>query len=226
MPAASAELHISYSNDVQDYDLSYDDRKLGGYDMLMIVWLSPWYNPVKESPYEIAWSFDAKTKVVDKFFFVRSLESRVGPLSDANEKADYEARAEMNISKGRHDIESLRGLKLPAILEPVRGYLLNGLKFFLEEAEERYRYIESGEVQPLRSALCKACPCGAPEERLLAELEGVDDFAKRAKRSYADWPNAMLACRNRRHIVYPVASWEAFLKNAGARETSRNKSPE
>jgi hypothetical protein len=60
------------------------------------------------------------------------------------------ANAEKNLDLGQKHVQRLDAMTLPAVLEPVRSYLLASLRFSLDLERARFRYIKDGDVQPLR----------------------------------------------------------------------------
>ena len=218
---------FQHSHDMQDYKLTYDDARLVGYDMNLIVWFSPWYNdpPGKLPPYQPTMSFDGRTNVVDKGFIAPGLELGWSQSTPPNANA-FRSLALKNLEDGRRQVEALSKLGVPSVLDSVKTYLLDGLKFSLKISALRYDYIVSGDARPLREALCAECSCPSEEQEVLPELENIGDFKARVKRSYKDWPNAMNLCYTSKHSTYPVASWNAFLKQFGIHEYHREKSPD
>jgi hypothetical protein len=201
------------------YSLSYDERRLTGYDMNDIVWLSPWYHPDTDGPYWVATSVERRGSdaVVDKVMIARPLETGVRNPESLS-PSDFMLRAESNLAKDRSGLVKLTNLKLPPVLEPVRNYLVNYFQFDIRIEELRYGYIKTGNVHPLAAALCSECSCGSLEQEILDELERVQEFPDRVHASWKRWPNAMNDCHLSRKPMYPVAAWEAFLREFGIDE--------
>lgn len=216
---------ISHNTDTQSYALAYDEQKVRGFDMGHIVWLSPWYSPDAPGPYFSVGSVSGQPSRPDKRFMAAPLEFGIGKVR-VWDAGTFEARAQQNLSKAARDVETLRSLKLPSVLEPVRSYLLEGLQFSLKTEELRYGYIKTGDVEPLRRALCEVCTCDRTSESILRSLQEAASFSARRERSYRDWPNAMWQCYKSKHSEYPLTSWQAFLTKNGITEEVREKSPE
>jgi len=217
---------FEYSCETQDYWLSFDDSRLRGYDMNQIIWFSPWYDdPTKHGPYWVGRSYDARTRVVDKIFMAPPLEQGISH-DDMPGKILFKSLAAKNLEGGTLQIEALEILKVPPVLEPVKAYLLDGLRFSSKLQKLRYEYINTGDVRPLRQALCPECPCSSEEEQAVGKLEHIQDFSSRVKRSFTGWPNAMHKCYKSKHSTYPVASWDAFLRQFDINEYHREKAPE
>ncbi len=216
---------ISHNTDTQSYVLTYDEQRLRGFDMGQIVWLSPWYDPDAPSPYFMGRSESGQPPRPDKGFYAAPLEFGTSKVRVWDAET-FEARAQQNLLKAAHDVDTLRSLKLPSVLEPVRAYLLEGLQFSLKIQELRSGYIKTGNVEPLRGALCKVCACDLASESILRSLQEATSFDARREQSFRDWPNAMLQCYTSRHPEYPLSSWQAFLTKNGITEEVRGKSPE
>ena len=219
----AAERRIVLKSDTSDYELIYDDRRTGDYDMEQIVWLSPWYNPDQAGPYETGFSIDEQG--VDKVFLVPQLE-RGAPSEEVPHELTFSTWAEKNLAYGKQEITTFKAAKLPGALEPVRSYLMENLEFFEAVAQLRYGYIKSGDVRPLSRALCAACICQQEQNDILEQLKSPPDFESRVRASSSNWPNEMLKCHRTRVGRYPISAWETFKQKFGIRESHREKSPE
>jgi hypothetical protein len=216
---------IQYTSDTQNYALTYDEQKLQGFDMSSIVWLSPWYDPDTAGPYYIIRSVTGQPQRPDKMITVPALELGTSHIETWNPQI-FEARAQQNIRNAEHQLQTLKGLTLPTVLEPVRAYLLDGLQFSLKIAELRDKYIKTGDVESLHRALCQTCACDGKLESLLPSLQEATTFDARRERSFRDWPNAIWQCYKSNHSEYPVVSWRGFLTEFGITEENKDKAPE
>jgi hypothetical protein len=109
-------------------------------------------------------------------------------------------------------------MTLPAVLEPVRSYLLAYLRFSLDLEQARFRYIKDGDVQPLRMLFAATCRSSEPGDgSMFANLAAAPQTARPAASRYR-WDNRMIHC-GASESKYPIASWQAFVRNYGLKET-------
>ena len=195
--------------------------------MNQLVWLSPWYDPGQSEPFLAVYSVSGpgSEQPVDKFFIAVPLEAGPVQIQRPNEES-FKPRAEGNLGRTQRQIRELQDMRVPPVLEPVKQYLLDRLQFSFLVTKLRYEYIDNGNVEPLQRALCERCQCGPEEYNILQRLRNTDDYVQRLTKSFTGWPNAMLSCYKRTHPKYPVAAWDAFLKQFGVTESHVEKSPE
>jgi hypothetical protein len=120
---------------------------------------------------------------------------------------------------GQKQVQRLDTMTLPAVLEPVRSYLLAYLRFSLDLERARFRYIKDGDVPPLRELFAATCRSSKPEDAsMFANLAAAPQTARPAASGHG-WHNRMIDCRASEGS-YPIASWQAFVRNYGLKETS------
>jgi hypothetical protein len=107
-------------------------------------------------------------------------------------------------------------MTLPAVLEPVRSYLLAYLRFSLEIQRARFRYIKDDDVQPLRTLFAATCHSSQPGDgSMFANLAAAPQTARPAATTM--WESRLIHCRASEGR-YPIASWQAFVRNYGVKE--------
>lgn len=219
--AYAKEQHLRYEDEMQVYDLAFDDQKISAAEMRQIVQLSPYLLVDIPSPFLRTLSWFGKNPV-DKSFIVPWLEVRNPGYSESGKvtvSPAFSKYAVINLGHGRKEIRLLQDEKLPEVLGPVRSYLLQGLRFSLALQEARYRYFRTGDVGALRRVLCEECTCDGDEEKILDHLKNASDAAARLRVSRYEWQNQVLKCHQARASTYPTAVWKAFLKQFGIRES-------
>ena len=214
------------------YELIFDDGRISVAQMREAAWLSPYVTAVP-APFELAASetkLPDGTLVLDKIFLAPWLEL-CGEIPPAKcEQYDplvpnvaFMRNAAKNLKRGDSQVERLRKETLPAVLDPVRAYLLDYLKRSIEKQRYRYAYLKSGDAAPMRQLLCRECACGAPEETLFAQMKTVSDPKAKLELSMK-WDQRVFECERQRHPpAYPLAAWERFLKDFGITERRRFK---
>ena len=147
------EQRFIYDGDVDVYELTFDDNRISAVVMRQTAWLSPWITDPK-APFQIGfseWTSPSGENMVDKVFMALPLElctKKPGMDCDTvNPEIPDSAflrNAARNLKTGDEQVEKLRKLKLPPVLEPVRAYLLLHLNLSLEREKSRYDYLKIG----------------------------------------------------------------------------------
>jgi hypothetical protein len=221
------EQRLQYDEDVFVYEVIFDDSRISVAQMREAAWLSP-YVTAPPAPFELAGSGTKRpdgTVDLDKVFLAPWLElctavppATCEPYDPLVPSAAFLRNAAKSLKRGSGQVERLRQERLPAVLEPVRVYLLQYLGRSVERQRYRYDYLNSGDVVPMRKLLCRECACGASEESLLAQLKSVSGLKAKLELS-TKWDQRMFECERKRHPpAYPVAAWERFLKDFGITE--------
>jgi hypothetical protein len=226
---SGSDRRVAYSNELQSYEMAYDDQRLSGYDMQELVWLSPSYHPDKEGPYWVGYSSEIRNglRVIDKTIQARPLEFGIDmPRAEMLIEPEFLERARSNIQRNRADLAHLESLKIPDVLIPVKSYLKASFLDSIAIEELRYEYIRTGDVEPLDKALCDRCPCGPAEREALSKLRNASGFSARRETSWSAWPTAMNRCDISRRETYPIQAWEAFLREFRISEKSEDRGPE
>ncbi len=224
------EKHLIYDDDFYIYELTFDDKRTSAISMREIWWLSPWVRGNGIAPFHIvggSWKSPSGENVVDKRFVAPRLEEGAPGVkrsrSSKSREADFLENALHKLRLGDEQINKLRRLKLPSVLEPVRRYLLLHLDLSLKREKARYRYLKSGDVGPLRKILF-ACTCGPSEKELLQQLETASDFWARVRLTGHEWHNKALVCEDTLYPPgYPMSAWNQFIKDYGIREQRQYK---
>jgi len=156
---------------------------------------------------------------INKFFYAPPLDRcRTPECGSRPVDSAWLANAEKNLDLGQKQVQRLDAMTLPAVLEPVRSYLLAYLRFSLDLERARFQYIKDGDVQPLRTLVAATCRSSKPEDAsMFADLAAAPQTACPAASGHA-WHNRMIDCR-RSEGSYPIASWQAFVRNYGLKET-------
>jgi hypothetical protein len=191
--------------------------------MRRIAWLSPNIPSDLAGPFFMASS--SINGVLDKRFWVPELEHcNPGYSGCKNPSLDsaFLRNAAINLEHGRKQIALLSSEHLPSVLEPVREYLLENLRFFREIELARYRYLRNNDAHALRETLCKYCGCTSTEPEVLTELATTKDGEAKIRLTRYQWYNDVLRCHDdARSHKYPVAAWQAFLKEFGITEIAK-----
>jgi hypothetical protein len=217
--------HLSYEGIDNRYELTFDDSRISSDEMRQIACLSP-YIDVYCAPFYIGSGSERRAGkvVVDKVFFAPPLDLCIEqPCTHDPEVADdaFLKDAAVHLGEGSQQVELLRKRRVPAVLEPVKRYLLDSLIRSVEGDRARYVYFKSGELGPMRQILCSECDCGSSEEALFEQLRTTQDPRAKTRLSW-QWHNKVLRCgRERRPQRYPMDAWKRFIKEYGITERLR-----
>jgi hypothetical protein len=221
------EQHLKYDDDSMEvYELTFDDQTISIADVQKIVWFSPNLQfDIKGAPFAMHGSWVATragVQAIDKGPLLPWLEvcnpgyaACYHPILNAS----FLRNANLNLTKGKQEIEELRRMSVPAALEPVKQHFLENMEFQLALHQSRYNYLKSGDVQQLRKLLCDQCPCGQQEDTLIHSLKTALTGATKLARSN-DWYNEVWQCRNPKS-KYPLEAWQQFLTQFGIQEKYR-----
>jgi hypothetical protein len=219
---AGAEKKIVINEGDEVYKATFDDTKAPEARMREWVLLSPYVrtppNPDENFYMEIGESHENGVEKIDKVFYSPPLDQCRKPGCGSRPvDSAWLANAEKNLDLGQKQVQRLDAMTLPAVLEPVRSYLLAYLRFSLDLERARFRYIKDGDVQPLRKLVAATCRSSKPEDAsMFADLAATPQTARPAASRM--WHNRMIDCRASEGS-YPIASWQAFVRNYGLKET-------
>jgi hypothetical protein len=220
---AGAEKTIVINEGDDVYKATFDDTKAPEARMREWVLLSPYVGnpPHSDENFYMATEFRRENGVekIDKDFYAPPLEMCREPGCGSRPvDSAWLANAEKNLDLGQKQVQRLDAMTLPAVLEPVRSYLLAYLRFSLDLERARFRYIKDGDVQPLRELVAATCRSSKPEDAsMFADLAAASQTARPAASGHG-WHNRMIGCRASEGS-YPIASWQAFVRNYGVKET-------
>lgn len=223
LPAKQQHLKYEDSGGMQIYELTFDDQKISVAIIEEIVWFSPYliFEPKGAAPFQMGHSWMGKD-VIEKTVMIPWLEV-CNPGYDACDhpvlNAAFLRNAELNLQRGKQQLQKLKQMDIPKELWPIRDHFLVGMEFSLKQHGVRYHYLKSGDVEPLRKLLCEQCPCGKAEEELIRKLQNTKGTA-RLELSNRTWFNEIINCRDGK-LRYPLAAWQQFLKAYGIEEKYR-----
>ena len=220
---AGAEKKIVINEGDEVYTATFDDTKAPEARMREWVLLSPYVGDPfnSDETFYMAITESRDVEKIDKIFYASPLE-KCGKPGCENRPVDsaWLANAEKNLDLGQKQVQRLDAMTLPAVLEPVRSYLLAYLRFSLDLERARFRYIKDGDVQPLRALFAATCRSSEPEDAsMFANLAAAPPTARPAASRSGGWYNRMIHCRASEGS-YPIASWQAFARNYGLKETT------
>ena len=216
---AGAEKKIVINEGDEVYTATFDDTKAPEASMREWVLLSPYvgdpFNSDKTLYMAITESRDVEK--INKIFYAPPLDQCRKPGCE-NRPVDsaWLANAEKNLDLGQKQVQRLDAMTLPAVLEPVRSYLLAYLRFSLEIQRARFRYIKDGDVQPLRTLFAATCRSSEPGDgSMFANLAAAPQTARPAATTMLE--SRLIHCRASEGR-FPIASWQAFVRNYGVKE--------
>jgi hypothetical protein len=118
---------------------------------------------------------------VEKIFLAPWLDLCRKPRCENRPDSAWLANAEKNLDLGQKQVQRLDAMTLPAVLEPVRSYLLASLRFSLDLERARFRYVKDGDVQPLRELFVATCRSSEPGDAYMFwNLEAAPQTARPA----------------------------------------------
>ena len=218
---AGAEKKIVINEGDEVYKATFDDTRAPDAGMREWLLLSPYVQTLNsDENFYMATESRRENGVekIDKVFLAPWLDLCRKPGCE-NRPVDsaWLANAEKNLDLGQRQVQRLDAMTLPAVLEPVRSYLLAYLRFSLDLERARFQYIKDGDVQPLRKLVAATCRSSEPgDEYMFGNLEAAPQINRPEATRYG-WQNRMLRCRP--EGSYPIASWQAFVRNYGLKET-------
>ena len=217
---AGAEKKIVINEGDEVYTATFDDTKAPEASMREWVLLSPYVGDPfnSDETFYMAITESPDVEKINKIFYAPPLDQCRKPGCE-NRPVDsaWLANAEKNLDLGQKQVQRLDAMTLPAVLEPVRSYLLAYLRFSLEIQRARFRYIKDGDVQPLRTLFAATCRSSEPGDgSMFANLAAAPQTARPAATTM--WESRLIHCRASEGR-YPIASWQAFVRNYGVKET-------
>jgi hypothetical protein len=220
--AAGARRTIAIPGYPETYTATYDDAKSRESQMKEWLLLSPYVvTEDSRNNFEMAGSRERTAdnqELVDKGFFAVPIERCHFDGCGDHPRIDqaWVANALENLKVTQLQIERLGNMKLPSALEPVRAYLLSGLRFTFDLQRGRLDYVRTGKIQPLQERLAATCTTSLPaDQKLFDDLAGAP-LSQRLEVSN-HWFNRLLLCQKTKG-GYPMTVWKAFLTKYGVSE--------
>jgi hypothetical protein len=216
---AGAEKKIVINEGDEVYTATFDDTKAPEASMREWVLLSPYVGDPfnSDETFYMAITESPDVEKINKIFYAPPLDQCRKPGCE-NRPVDsaWLANAEKNLDLGQKQVQRLDAMTLPAVLEPVRSYLLAYLRFSLEIQRARFRYIKDGDVQPLRTLFAATCRSSEPGDgSMFANLAAAPQTARPAATTMLE--SRLIHCRASEGR-FPIASWQAFVRNYGVKE--------
>ena len=216
---AGAEKKIVINEGDEVYTATFDDTKAPEASMREWVLLSPYVGDPfnSDETFYMAITESPDVEKINKIFYAPRLDQCRKPGCE-NRPVDsaWLANAEKNLDLGQKQVQRLDAMTLPAVLEPVRSYLLAYLRFSLEIQRARFRYIKDGDVQPLRTLFAATCRSSEPGDgSMFANLAAAPQTARPAATTMLE--SRLIHCRASEGR-FPIASWQAFVRNYGVKE--------
>ena len=214
-----AEKKIVINEGDEVYTATFDDTKAPEASMREWVLLSPYVGDPfnSDETFYMAITESPDVEKINKIFYAPPLDQCRKPGCE-NRPVDsaWLANAEKNLDLGQKQVQRLDAMTLPAVLEPVRSYLLAYLRFSLEIQRARFRYIKDGDVQPLRTLFAATCRSSEPGDgSMFANLAAAPQTARPAATTMLE--SRLIHCRASEGR-FPIASWQAFVRNYGVKE--------
>ena len=216
---AGAEKTIVINEGDDVYKATFDDTKAPEASMREWVLLSPYVGDPfnSDETFYMAITESPDVEKINKIFYAPPLDQCRKPGCE-NRPVDsaWLANAEKSLDVGQKQVQRLDAMTLPAVLEPVRSYLLAYLRFSLEIQRARFRYIKDGDVQPLRTLFAATCRSSEPGDgSMFANLAAAPQTARPAATTMLE--SRLIHCRASEGR-FPIASWQAFVRNYGVKE--------
>jgi hypothetical protein len=214
--------------------VSFDPARISEAQLRQLILFSPfissYFNNLPARDFSAVGSMQGD--VVDKSFFALPLE-----LCIANDPAyshcgansiggpNFLRNAKVNLQKSRRGLKSLQNQEYPNQLPPVVKFLLDGLAFSLWIEETRFRYYSTWDENVLKEAHgdinpVQLCP------NIFRKLEGANSKEEKYGIVKVEWANCMITSGNHKLGLYPVSSWNAFLKAYDITEHFEMKGPD
>src|SRR6516225_11652149 len=216
---AGAEKKIVINEGDEVYTATFDDTKAPEASMREWVLLSPYVGDPfnSDETFYMAIMESRDVEKINKIFYAPPLDQCRKPGCE-NRPVDsaWLANAEKSLDVGQKQVQRLDAMTLPAVLEPVRSYLLAYLRFSLDLEQARFRYIKDGDVQPLRTLFAATCRSSEPGDgSMFANLAAAPQTARPAATTMLE--SRLIHCRASEGR-FPIASWQAFVRNYGVKE--------
>jgi hypothetical protein len=214
--------------------VSFDPAKISEAQLRQLMLLSPflvsYVNNLPSGDFLAAGSILGE--VVDKAFLALPLE-----LCTANDPAyshceansiggpNFLRNAKVNLEKSRRGLKSLQNVDYPNQLQPVVKLLLDGLAFSLWIEETRFRYYSTWDENVLKEAHDDIDPAQLCPD-IFRKLESGNSKEEEYGIVRIDWAHCMITSGNHKLGLYPMSSWNAFLKAYDITEHFEMKGPD
>jgi hypothetical protein len=214
--------------------VSFDPAKISEAQLRQLILFSPfissYFNNLPARDFSAAGSMQGD--VVDKMFFALPLE-----LCMANDPAyshceansiggpNFLHNAKVNLERSQRGLKSLQNQEYPNQLQPVVKFLLDGLAFSLRIEEARFRYYSTWDENVLKEAHDEIDPVQLCPD-IFRKLEGANSKEEKYGIMRIDWANCMITSGSHKLGLYPISSWNAFLKTYDITEHFEMKGPD
>jgi hypothetical protein len=213
--------------------VTFDPAKISDAKLHELILLSPYivtyFDQLPARDIGVAGSTEGL--VVDKSFLSLKLELCISAEvvyvhCEANHVSgpNFVRNAEVNVKKSKRGLAWLQNLDTPEELTPVMKFLVEGLAFSIETEETRLRYYTTWDENVLREAHDGIEPAEQCSETF-HKLNGATSEEEKYGLVAHDWANCVNRAIQQKLGKYPVASWNAFLRTYGIKETFKEIGP-
>ncbi|MBV8812119.1 MAG: hypothetical protein JO033_25915 [Acidobacteriaceae bacterium] len=239
-----------FDTETDIYELTFDDQAISYDEMQRIAWLSPLIDPtLPHVPFMMGTQRVVPDKV-EKIVMALPLETCLPGYEECQTPtldAAFLRNAADVLKKTRGQLQLLETESLPAVLEPVRSYLVFTLKTTLDWTGAEYAYLRDSNMAPARAQFCQYCSCSGDYSRvqnlaeekspnlrgsptwqllpgLLDRMAAETDPKKRLQLATHDFPNVLMQCFAAHDPGYPMQAWKDFLTQYRIQEVWKQKS--
>jgi hypothetical protein len=213
--------------------VTFDPAKISDAKLHELILLSPYivtyFDQLPARDIGVAGS--TEDLVVDKSFLSLKLELCISAEvvyvhCEANTVSgpNFVRNAEVNVKKSKRGLAWLQNLVTPKELAPVMKFLMEGLEFSIETEETRLRYYTTWDENVLKEAHDGIEPAEHCSEAF-HKLDGATSEEEKYGLVAHDWANCVNRAIQQKLGKYPVASWNAFLRTYGIKETFKEIGP-
>jgi hypothetical protein len=232
-PSQSKSITLTFKSDDTSYTISFDPAKISEAEIRTIIPLSPYvsgyaYFPNMEN-FSTANSSDARG--IDKFLTAIPLELCVetqpaytGCANNLPLSPNFFRNASVNLEKSHKGLAWLQNLPHPKELQPVIDYLLKHLAASVAVEDAKFRYYSSWDVGGLKEATAALGASQACSETF-KKLNAATSNAEKYQLVWHDWHNCALSAAHTSNEIYPLNSWNSFLKAFAIQEKYIEEGP-
>lgn len=198
-PADAEPQRLVFPTLLGEYHLLFDDRRVPESDVRALVVLSP---------HLAGWTSLAVAPRLERCVVGDPAYLDCGNRSVRSHTFLWNAR--VNLERGVAALAHVRGLRVPAELEPVSMWLQRSLSFSLWLEEMKLEFFRTGDLAVLRRRYEDVDP-GRECAAVLGDVARAASTDAQFEMVVLPWHNCVNAHFRRRIGDYPMAAWQRFL---------------
>lgn len=217
---------LTFKSEDTSYTITFDSTKFSEAQIRSFIPLSPYvsnyaYYPNMEN-FSTAQSSEPRgiDKILTALDLERCPENQPAYTNCANNpplSPNFFRNASVNLEKNHKGLAWLQNLPHPKELQPVIDYLLKNLSASVAVEDTKFRYYSSWDVTVLKKTtadLGASSACSTTFQKLDAATSNEEKYQLVSH----DWHNCVLSATHPSNEIYPLNSWNSFLKSSAIQE--------